>query len=107
MSANSFNAVQPNFVMLGSPDVYAQSNRINKAIETAKSAANLCLTYQNPHSQRAIRDVEMFLNENCPRNFISLALGIFNQECRGIVKAFRIACADQPIRLVAAGPEGE
>lgn len=107
MSTNALNCAQPNFIMLGSPDIYAQSDRINQAIETAKSAANLCLTYQNPHSQKAIRDVEMFLNANCPRNYISLALGIFNQECRGIVKAFRIACADEPIRLIAAGPEGE
>ncbi|MBI5171709.1 MAG: hypothetical protein SFV17_08130 [Candidatus Obscuribacter sp.] len=60
---------------------------INLAIEAAKSAANLLMTYPRPFSARALANVESYLNNNCPKEFASLAVTIFNDHCKGLVQA--------------------
>jgi hypothetical protein len=75
------------------------SAAINYAIETAKAAVKLLGTYPKPYSDKSIFKVQCYLNVHCPKDFVSIAIRIFNESCGDCVVAEQNNNYQDPIRL--------
>jgi hypothetical protein len=78
----------------------ASSNAaIDYAIQTAKAAVKLLHTYPKPYSDKSIFKVQCYLNVHCPKDFVSIAIRIFNESCIDCVVAEQSNNYQDPIRL--------
>ncbi|MDP3506695.1 MAG: hypothetical protein Q8T09_01770 [Candidatus Melainabacteria bacterium] len=81
------------------PPASNSSAAINYAIETANSAVKLLRTYPKPYSDKSIFKVQCYLNVHCPKDFVSIAIRIFNESCGDCVVAEQNNNYQDPIRL--------
>ena len=77
----------------------SSSAAISYAVETAKAAVKLLQTYPKPYSDKSIFKVQCYLNVHCPKDFVSIAIRIFNESCGDCVVAEQNNNYQDPIRL--------
>jgi hypothetical protein len=83
------------------------SAAIDYAIQTAKTAAKLIHTYPKPCSDKVIFKVQCYLNVHCPKNFVSVAIRIFNESCFDYAIAEQNNNYEEPIRLRPVSAESD
>jgi hypothetical protein len=81
------------------PPASNSSAAIDYAIQTAKAAVKLLQTYPKPYSDKSIFKVQCYLNVHCPKDFVSIAICIFNESCIDCVVAEQKNNYQDPIRL--------